>query len=865
MKQQPDSTSPPKQQSGGVFDLQGALDAAPHGFLVFQAVRADDGRLLDLECVFANAHVASLLDCSPGALLGARLSEQFPAALSAALGEHSRSVIETGVPHDCEICLPLAAGERWLYVTAGKHDDGLVSVLVDISARKCQLEQQAQQESVLDHFFTAALDLLAIADTDGYFRRVNKEWEKVLGYTVEEMQDWYFLDALHPDDIQPTMGALAQLSEQNPVLDFTNRYRAKNGEYRDIEWRSYPNGNLVYSSARDITGRKRMEAALRRSEERYRSAMEASLDAFFLLESVRDDAGGIVDFRFVEVNDNALQQMNTTRATLIDALLCELYPLNRTDGFFDRYKQVVLTGQPLVQEYFVPEGYPSPGWYQYQAVKVGDGVAIVNRDITASKLAEESLRQSEERFRLVLRSAAIIVAQFDRELRYTWIYNAHPQFDDQSSLGKLDIELADNLGTRQLAALKQQVIETEGPVQGEVRFPLSDGDHTYMVYLAPLRDGMGRVVGGTSTSFDISERKRMEEALSLSEARQRALVSAIPDLVFRIARDGTFLDYHANNLAELAYRPEEFMRHRIEDIAPPQNAARTMNNIHKALETGKEVVYEYELAVNGVPLEFEARMVASGPDEVLLIVRNITERKQAQARDFELELEKERTRLLRQFIQKMSHEMRTPLSIINSSTYLLARTDAHEVRRQKAQVIEEQVQRMTRLVDMLLLLLRLEKDTGANYQPVYLQRLLDSLCAQVAKRQGQQPVLDCDIPPDLPPVWGSADDLREALYQILDNAFHFTPEGGRIAIRMGADGDQVWWQVSDTGVGMAAQDLPHIFETFWRHDESHSTPGLGLGLPIAQMIVNKHGGTIAVESVLGQGSTFRVSLPIAKQ
>jgi len=105
----------------------------------------------------------------------------------------------------------------------------------------------------LDRFFMLSLDLLCIADTDGYFHRLNAEWEFTLGYTIEELKGHRFSDFVHPDDLQASLGALSALNTQKPVLNFINRYRHKDGSYRFIEWRSQPYGKFIYSAARDVT------------------------------------------------------------------------------------------------------------------------------------------------------------------------------------------------------------------------------------------------------------------------------------------------------------------------------------------------------------------------------------------------------------------------------------------------------------------------------------------------------------------------------------------------------------------------------------------------------------------------------------
>lgn len=129
----------------------------------------------------------------------------------------------------------------------------------EIEERKVISEALEIKTNELENFFGVALDLLCIADTSGNFIRVNKAWENILGYSASDLEKRQFLEFVHPDDIQSTLDAMAELSEQHPILNFTNRYLTKDGNYRFIEWRSSPSGQLIYAAARDITERIKWE------------------------------------------------------------------------------------------------------------------------------------------------------------------------------------------------------------------------------------------------------------------------------------------------------------------------------------------------------------------------------------------------------------------------------------------------------------------------------------------------------------------------------------------------------------------------------------------------------------------------------
>ncbi|MEA5418195.1 PAS domain-containing protein [Spirulina sp. CCNP1310] len=146
-----------------------------------------------------------------------------------------------------------------------------IGLFSDISVRK-----QAQLE--LEQFFNVGLELLCIADVEGNFRRLNQAWSRTLGYDLAELEGQPFLNFVHPDDLDSTLAAIAHLGDQNNIASFVNRYQAKNGEYRYIEWSSAPHADLIYAAARDITARLETEAALKALVQRSQLLNEISTE-----------------------------------------------------------------------------------------------------------------------------------------------------------------------------------------------------------------------------------------------------------------------------------------------------------------------------------------------------------------------------------------------------------------------------------------------------------------------------------------------------------------------------------------------------------------------------------------------------------
>ncbi len=187
---------------------------------------------------------------------------------------------------------------------AGIFDNMAEAVEKEISLRTKAQEELHEKTEELDSYFNNALDLFCIADTDGYFRRVNKEWEKTLGFKLEELEGQRFLDFVHPDDMESTLEAVSRLEAQEEVLNFENRYRCKDGSYRWIEWRSTSSGKLIYAAARDITGRKRDESIL---------AAEAQV-----LEMISTGAPLSAVLEMIVLNIEALSQDTIASILLLD-------------------------------------------------------------------------------------------------------------------------------------------------------------------------------------------------------------------------------------------------------------------------------------------------------------------------------------------------------------------------------------------------------------------------------------------------------------------------------------------------------------------------------------------------------------------
>jgi two-component system NtrC family sensor kinase len=218
------------------------------------------------------------------------------------------------------------------------------------------------------------------------------------------------------------------------------------------------------------------------------------------------------------------------------------------------------------------------------------------------------------------------------------------------------------------------------------------------------------------------------------------------------------------------------------------------------------------------------------------------------------------------FVNTVSHDLRSPLTAILGFSELIERAGAiNATQRDYIHRVQTSVQSITSLVDDLLNLGRIEAGFDTRKENVAFDQIIryavDNFRKRVADR-GQNLVLD--IPPIVSPVYANPIQMRQLVENLLDNAIKFTPAGGLITIRTGVAQNQVVVQFMDTGVGIPASDLPYIFDKFYRSSSSGDVPGTGLGLSIVRSIVENHNGRIWVDSTVGIGSTFTVVLPLAE-
>ncbi|HEX2906799.1 MAG TPA: ATP-binding protein [Phototrophicaceae bacterium] len=239
----------------------------------------------------------------------------------------------------------------------------------------------------------------------------------------------------------------------------------------------------------------------------------------------------------------------------------------------------------------------------------------------------------------------------------------------------------------------------------------------------------------------------------------------------------------------------------------------------------------------------------------------IIERQRYERQALELALEHERRRILAEFIQKASHEFKTPLSIVNVNTYLAKRFLPTERQRYMSE-IEEQGKYIDGLVNRMVLMSRLDSDISTPLKHLQLDKFIRTLHTRLARTfLEKQAFMHLELQAANTWVYADPELLSLAVENILDNALKFSDKPVEISIKTDLLDEMAAVRITDNGIGMAEEVQARVFERFFRGDVAHTTRGFGLGLPIAKRIVENLGGTIELESVVGTGTTVTIKLP----
>jgi PAS domain S-box-containing protein len=484
-------------------------------------------------------------------------------------------------------------------------------------------------------------------------------------------------------------------------------------------------------------------------------------------------------------------------------------------------------------------------------------------------IAEQALAESEARFR------ALVTASSDVVFRLSADFRELLQLEGRMIVEALPVPNRDWFdqfvfpGDRQrVLGIIQDAIARKCVFESEHRIFRADGTlgwtHSRSV---PMLDAAGNLVEWIGMATDITPRKRAEQEVANQRRMYEAILTNTPDLAYVWNREHRFI--YANegllrmwgrtwdeaigkNCLELGYEPWHAALHdrEIEQIIATKLPVRGEVPFNGAF--GRRY-YDY-LLVPVIDAAGEVEAVAG-------TTRDVTERKQLEGSLIEADRRKD------EFLATLAHELRNPLAPIRNAVQLLKMgSPSEDTLRMAREIIDRQINHMVRLVDDLMDVSRITVgQVNLRNERVSLRRVLDdALEAAASAIEAGNHRLQVDIPGAALQLEGDPTRLSQIFQNLLDNAAKYTPPGGTITLRAAQVGDQIQVSVRDTGIGIASEMHPRLFELFTRVHPSDriKTSGLGIGLSLAKTLIELHLGKIEVHSDgPGTGSEFIVTLP----
>jgi two-component system phosphate regulon sensor histidine kinase PhoR len=340
--------------------------------------------------------------------------------------------------------------------------------------------------------------------------------------------------------------------------------------------------------------------------------------------------------------------------------------------------------------------------------------------------------------------------------------------------------------------------------------------------------------------------KELVEAISEDKARLTTILDNMTDGVIMTDAEGNIS--LANRAAAKLFNIKDAENKPLIEVVRDHEVDELLK---LCLKTAQTQAANYESGASKRYLQVIAIPIAHSG--VLLLFQDLTELRDLQT-----------TR--RELIGNISHEFRTPLAGIKAMVETLSggAADDKKTARDFLTRIDSEVDRLTQLVAELTELSRIETGKAElKLEPVNLNQLADEVIAQLSPQAERQKLtITRELAADLPPVPADKDRVRQVITNLVHNAIKFTPPGGKIKIITRTLEGSAVVDIGDTGIGIPKEDLPHVFERFYKGDKARAGEGTGMGLAIAKHVVEAHGGNIWVESEEGKGATFSFSLPL---
>lgn len=767
----------------------------------------------------------------------------------------------------------------------------------------------------LESFFNVALDLLCIASTSGQFIKVNRAWEHILGYSSAELEHRLFLDFIHPDDLPKTLEAMGELSQQHQIINFINRYKTKDGSYRFIEWRSAPSGELIYAAARDITERKRkedFELELLQLSTQLTGIKSSEIKRGIQLSLERIGRYTGSDRTFIFELNPAEETFTNTYEWNRDESRIYLSTIKTSPvSMFPKWWEELRKGQFIhisnIEE--LPDSWQSEkdnirpyGDQSILAIPMFSENQLIGY-VGLASISERKIFSSEEINLLTIWGGMLtsLINNFHTESlleltrkNYETFFNTLDDFlwvldkegmiihFNDTAYKRLEYSLEELKGE---SVLKVHPVERREEARAVLDQLLAGSSQLFSI---PLMSKSGKLIpvetramsgfwNGQPVIFeaskDISQIKLSEEKFATAFHSNSAMMA--------ISRfdNGAYVDVNKAFTEVLGYSREELIGKSNKELAlfPDLNIRLSIiNDLENNIPVRKiEVPFRTKSGQIKIGL-LSADTIMIGETKCLISVTiDISERKEMEEQLKHAQEEANKASVAKsEFLSRMSHELRTPMNSILGFAQLLEMGELNGGQQKGVKHILNSGKHLLELINEVLEISRIEAGKlSLSPEPIQISNVIHEMM-EIVWPLARDRKLTLDLigsPVNQFYVLADRQRLKQVLLNLINNAIKYNKIGGSIKVSTslitGNTNDVVNIRISvtDTGIGIHPESLPHLFNPFERIGADKSnTEGTGLGLAVAKKLVEAMGGTVGVESIYNEGSTFWIELPQAE-
>ncbi len=799
--------------------------------------------------------------------------------------DERESVLSVPMFYDDKIIGALTPGK-----VGGKFDDTDIDKL-NIFARQAELAlikadtmdslKRSREEIKVSReryrtIFESAYDAIFVMDGEKFID-CNAKTLEIFDCEREDMINnppWIFSPEKQPDGRNSKEKALEKINaafEGEPQVFQWVHTKADGTSFdAEVSLNRFKTGKrwFVMAIVRDITEKKEAEDALEEERERLRFIMEATDTSIDVLDA--DHNIRYIDSEWVKKYGDPQGRKCYEYFMGLDAPCpdCGIHEALKT-------KEIVVSEHFLPKEKRHIEVHTIP----YQDEKGEWLVAEFNVDITKRKEAEKELIKTKEQYRTWIEHNIVGVGITDLEESITFANERFARmlgYEIDEFVGKNLSELSTEDAYQQMKDKTKNRLKGVSEVY-ETRLVKKDGDIIdVMVGTTPHKDDEGRIIGTVGFVQDVTEKKKAEEELRSykdhleelvekrtlelreSEDYKRSVVELIPDILIKTNKEGEYQDIITSSEDKLVRPKEEILNKKVVDIFKKDEADRIMEHINKSIDDQVLQIVEYEIPISDKKLWFEARIVPSGDNEALALIRDITERKRSE------EMLQEKNEELKAFAYSASHDLRAPLRAIEGFSRAIledCKESLDENSMDYAKRIMDATERMNTLIQDLLTYSRIttkEMNISAIEPDNIIDRAIEILEKDIIDAEA-----DVKVEKPLPRIKGHTSTLVQIITNLMSNAIKFVEPGKTPMVRIRSEkkDEIVRISVEDNGIGISEQDKDKIFHIFERLHGRETYPGTGIGLALAKKGVERMGGRVGVESEPGKGSRFWIELP----